>query len=79
MARLTLDVSDDQQKRIKILAAKSGTTIKDFVLSRIPEINESSGNKSLRQAMEEFEKIRVNLKSGRGDLPWRELAHDGHQ
>lgn len=34
MSRISIDVSDDEHKRLKALAALRGQSIKDFVLSR---------------------------------------------
>ncbi|MCL4170057.1 UNVERIFIED_CONTAM: hypothetical protein GTU68_027049, partial [Idotea baltica] len=42
MSRLVIDVTGDQHKQIKMLAALQGKTIKNFILDRLFDENEAS-------------------------------------
>ena len=80
MGRLTFDISASEHQQLKVLAAKNGTSMKDFVLSRLlPELADSNNGNGLRQKMDDFEMMRKNFRLERGGTPWRDLAHEGHK
>ncbi|HEX3625062.1 MAG TPA: antitoxin [Verrucomicrobiae bacterium] len=52
MSRISIDVTDDEHKKLKAMAALRGKSIKDFVLERTLIADEADDN-----AMRELEKL----------------------
>ena len=52
MSRISIDVTDDEHKKLKALAALRGQSIKDFVLERA-----LGGDESETAALQELEKL----------------------
>lgn len=79
MPRLSIDVTPQQHQKLKAIAALSGQSLKDFVLSRTiddgPNISGMSQNQAL-QALTEFLKPRLDqVKNGETtDIPKGQLA-----
>lgn len=56
IARLTIDLSKSEHKRIKTAASLMGTTIKDLVLISVDNFLHSKPNKVTLKAMKQSEK-----------------------
>ena len=55
MNRLSIDLSSEQHKKIKVLASLSGKTIREYVLERLFPDNEVGFNKKTLQAIADIE------------------------
>ena len=54
MSRISIDISEEQHKKIKILAALQHKTIKDFILENIFAPSNNIPNKATIEAIEDI-------------------------
>lgn len=81
MGRLTIDIPDNTQHHIKVMAARHGVTIREYVLERLrTDLSESgSVEPSLHDLAAAWKKRRTDFKLERGDKSWTEVFHEGHE
>ena len=81
MGRLTIDIPDSAQQHIKIMAAKRGVTIREYVLERLRSdlSTTGSGEPSLHDLAAAWKKRRPAFKLERGEKSWAEVLHEGHE
>ena len=58
MSRIFIDVTEDEHKRLKALAALKGVTVKDFLLRSAFDIREEDEERSLEK-LEDFLRVRI--------------------
>ena len=75
MTRLSIDITPEQHKRLKALAALHGKSIKDYVLEQTlpsgPDLDSLSEEEAMRK-LEEFLKPRMNA-AKRGQVSSRSV------
>ena len=59
--RLTIDFPVGQHTYIKMLAAKEGTSLRQFVISHLPSLNQSKKKKHMDLEKEEFDELLKEL------------------
>ena len=81
MGRLTIDIPDSTQHHIKVMAAKRGVTIRDYVLDRLlPELTASViSEPSLPDLAAAWKERKQDFRLERGDKSWSEIFHEGHK
>lgn len=81
MGRLTIDIPDGTQHHIKVMAAKRGVTIRDYVLERLrTDLSVSASDEpSLHDLAAAWQERRSDFKLERGDKSWSEVFHEGHE
>lgn len=65
MSRLTIEITDQQHKSIKVLAAMQGKSIKDYVMQRLLPLTDDE--EKAMQELEEFLKPRIEA-AERGEV-----------
>ncbi len=72
MSRISIDVSDDEHKKLKALAALRGKSIKDYVLERTLSAEDDNA-----AALEELEKLLDGrIRAARGGAVSRRTASE---
>jgi uncharacterized protein (DUF1778 family) len=71
MSRLSIELTPEQHQRLKAMAALSGQTMKDYILSRalpsLPEERDSLSEEEVLHRLEEFLKPRIE-EAQRGEV-----------
>ena len=68
MSRISIDVTEDEHKRLKALAALKGVTLKDFLLSNSLYSSTNSEEKNLEE-LESFLRDRIHRAEKEGASP----------
>lgn len=72
MSRISIEVSPEQHKQIKALAALKGQSIKDFVMEKVLPINSENDDPSMSE-LKDF--LRERLRKSRTE-PWSKFSFD---